>query len=377
MIRTKDEIDKDIAVADKEREARQAGRDAQMAAAQKELADSKWGRQGTAVPTATGAAMAEGKAAAGSVGASMSTPPGGSGKVQSSQAQLAKQGLKLKQGDVQAEGEEISPKIIDMAKKVQSDIPGFKYFSAFNDKYHNEKSPRSFHAKGQAMDFTVAETPTPEQGKSVVNWLKQQGASLAIDEYNNPSSKATAGHYHAQIQAKTGGVFEGPDTGYPAVLHGTEIVIPTDPASMAKMSEVLGTYVAQRVEDTRSMIGQGPGPMEQGKMLDKDFASGLQSLMGNASQFVDDMFGKVGLPSSVANPAAQIAPPVETAPAGSTPGADPALVLSKTLDSLNSTLKELPRQIGSSKEMTDMMTEMVNQLKKNVDVSTKIHRAVN
>ena len=171
-------------------------------------------------------------------------------------------------------------------------------------------------------------------------------------------------------------MFEGPDTGYPALLHGTEIVIPTDPASMAKMSEVLGTYVSQRIEDTRSVIGQGPGPMDQGKVLDKDFANGLQGLMGNASQIVDNMFGKAGLSSAISNPVAQIAPAVETAPA-TTPGADPALVLSKTLDSLNSTLKELPRQMGSSKEMTDMMVEMVSQMKKNVEVSTKIHRAVN
>ena len=376
LVRSKEEIAKDEAVAIKEREARDASRNARMTAAQDNLSAAEWGKQGTATPSATGAAMAQGQAAAGNISGSMTSAP--SGPMQkSSQSQLVKSGLKLKQGDVQGDNEEISPKIIDMAKKVQSDIPGFKYFSAFNDKFHNEKSPKSFHTKGLAMDFTVAETPTPEQGRSVVNWLKQQGASKAIDEYNNPSSKATAGHYHAQIQAKTGGVFDGPETGYPAVLHGTEIVIPTDPASMAKMSEVMGTYVAQRVHDTQSMIGAGPGSMEQGKMLDKDFANGLQGLMSNASQFVDDMFGKVGLPSSVANPAAQIAPAVETAPTGPAAGTDPALVLSKTLDSLNSTIKELPKHMGSNREMTDMMLEMVNQMKKNVDVSTKIHRAVN
>jgi hypothetical protein len=380
LVRSKEEIAKDEAVAKKEAEAREASRTARADAADANLAGSKFGTQGNAMPSATGNAMAQGKAAAGNLGASMSSPPAGGGgggpKAKSSQAQLASQGLKLKQGDVQAEGEEIAPGIIDMAKKVQSDIPGFKYFSAFNDKYHNEKSPRSFHAKGEALDFTVAEHPTPEQGKSVVNWLKQQGASLAIDEYNNPSSKATAGHYHAQIQAKTGGVFEGPDTGYPAMLHGTEIVIPTDPASMAKMSEVMGTYVAQRVQDTQSMIGGG-AEMQQGKTLDKDFASGLAGMMGNASQFVDDMFGKVGLPSAVSNPAAQITPSAEPASAGAGQGADPTAILSKTLDNLASTIKDLPQQMGSSREMTDMMVEMVNQMKKNVDVSTKIHRAVN
>jgi hypothetical protein len=375
LVRSKEEIEKDIATEAKVREQRELTRQAELAKAQEEFNKSS-STQGNAMPTATAQAAATGKAAAGNLGSSMSSPPSSGPKTKTSQGQLAAQGLKLKQGDVQAEGEEIAPGIIDMAKKVQSDIPGFKYFSAFNDKYHNEKSPRSFHAKGQAMDFTVAEHPTPEQGKSVVNWLKQQGASLAIDEYNNPSSKATAGHYHAQIQAKTGGVFEGPDSGYPAMLHGTEIVIPTDPESMSKLNEVLGTYVAQRIEDTRSMIGSSPG-MDQGKTLDKDFASGLQGLMGNTSQFVDDMFGKVGLPSAVSNPAAQITPSAEPASAGAGQGTDPTAILSKTLDNLNSTIKDLPQQMGSNREMTDMMLEMVNQMKKNVDVSTKIHRAVN
>ena len=376
LVRSKEEIEKDIATEAKVREQRELTRQAELAKAQEEFNKSS-STQGNAMPAATGAAMAQGKAASGNLGASMSTPPGPSGPMQkSSQAQLAASGLKLKAGDVQGDNEEISPKILNMAKKVQGDIPGFKYFSAFNDKYHNEKSPRSFHTKGLAMDFTVAETPTPEQGKSVVNWLKQQGASLAIDEYNNPSSKATAGHYHAQIQAKTGGVFDGPETGYPAMLHGTEIVIPTDPASMARMSEVMGTYVAQRVQDTQSMIGGG-GEMQQGKTLDKDFASGLAGMMGNASQFVDDMFGKVGLPSAVSNPAAQIAPSAEPAPDSAGQGTDPTAILSQTLDSLNSTIRELPKQMGSNREMTEMMIEMVNQMKKNVDVSTKIHRAVN
>jgi uncharacterized protein YoxC len=62
---------------------------------------------------------------------------------------------------------------------------------------------------------------------------------------------------------------------------------------------------------------------------------------------------------------------------GAGQGTDPTAILSKTLDNLNSTIKELPSQLGSNREMTDMMLEMVNQMKKNVDVSTKIHRAVN
>ena len=109
------------------------------------------------------------------------------------------QGLKMKKGDVHAEGAGVHPKLVEMAKQVQANMPNFAYFSAFNDQYHQEKSPSSFHTKGLAMDFALSKAPTKEEGQAIVKYLQSIGASTAIDEYNNPSSKSTAGHIHAQI----------------------------------------------------------------------------------------------------------------------------------------------------------------------------------
>lgn len=126
-----------------------------------------------------------------------------------SQDDLKGLGLKIKSGDVQAEGAGISPKLIELAKAVQSGVPGFNQFTGFNDRFHNEKAPGSQHTKGLAMDFTVAQQPSIEDGKKITSWLKQMGASLAIDEYNNPTAGATAGHFHAQIPAfKDGGLVD-------------------------------------------------------------------------------------------------------------------------------------------------------------------------
>jgi hypothetical protein len=134
---------------------------------------------------------------------------GGGGLQAKSQDDLKGLGLKIKAGDVQAEGAGISPKLIELAKAVQAGVPGFGQFTGFNDKFHNEKAPGSQHTKGLAMDFTTAQAPSIEDGKKVTDWLKQMGASLAIDEYNNPSSGATAGHFHAQIPAfKDGGLVD-------------------------------------------------------------------------------------------------------------------------------------------------------------------------
>ena len=145
-----------------------------------------------------------------------------------SQEDLIKSGLKLKSGDVQGAGNSLNSAIIEMAKKVQGGgVANFNYFSGFNDKWHNENATNSQHAKGNAMDFTLTKPPSKEEGQKIVSYLKGLGASLAIDEYNNPSSKATAGHIHAQVpQAATGGILTGPTSGYQAMLHGTEAVVP-------------------------------------------------------------------------------------------------------------------------------------------------------
>jgi hypothetical protein len=143
-----------------------------------------------------------------------------------SQSDLTKMGLKLKTGDVQAEGSKIDPKIIDLAQQVQSNMPNFSYFSGFNDKFHQEKSPSSSHTTGRAMDFALSKEPSKEEGQEIVKWLKGMGASVAIDEYNNPSSKSTAGHIHAQIAGYAdGGVASSPQIAMVAE-KGPEAMIP-------------------------------------------------------------------------------------------------------------------------------------------------------
>lgn len=176
---------------------------------------------------------------------------GGGTGVTASQDNLKNMGLNIKAGDVQAEGAGINSKLIELAQAVQSSVPGFKYFSAFNDKFHQEKAPGSQHAKGRAFDFTVAGNPSIEEGKGITDWLRQSGASLAIDEYNNPSSKATAGHFHAAIpEFETGGLAVGPDSGYSAKLHGTEAVIPmqNNSGDFVKMFETMAVQSSRMAD---------------------------------------------------------------------------------------------------------------------------------
>jgi hypothetical protein len=205
---------------------------------------------GAEVPTGTapspggGTAPSPGGGTAPSPGGGTAPSPGGgtaprpSGNVQSSEAQLREAGLVLKKGDVQKAGAELDPRLIDIAKQVQASVPGFMQFTGFNDQFHAEKSPRSLHAKGKAFDFVVGKKPSKEEGAKIVELMKSLGVDYGIDEYNNPSAQATGGHFHGQLKAYDGGVFEGPTAGYDVELHGREAVVPLpNPDSMITVSD--------------------------------------------------------------------------------------------------------------------------------------------
>lgn len=169
---------------------------------------------------------------------------------------LEQQGLKLKKGDVQAEGAELSPNIIEMAKNIQENIKGFGYFSGFNDNFHQEKASTSKHTKGLAADFTLDKKPTPEQGKELVTWLNKQGASLAIDEYNSPSAKATGGHIHVEIPTfAEGGNLAAGKLGI-AGEAGPEFV--EGPASITPMGDIMGVF-----NNMAMMMGQQVGAIDE------------------------------------------------------------------------------------------------------------------
>jgi hypothetical protein len=161
-------------------------------------------------------------------------------------------GLKIKKGDVHAEGSALSPKLVQLAQAIQSNMPNFNYFSSFNDKFHQEKASSSSHTRGTALDFTLTKPPTPEEGQEIVSYLKSMGANLVIDEYNNPSSNATAGHIHAQIPGfADGGVAMDPTIAMVAE-KGPEAMLPlTSDGFLGK----LGSAMAAMVPQQQTMIG--------------------------------------------------------------------------------------------------------------------------
>lgn len=125
-------------------------------------------------------------------------PPPGSAPV-SAQDLIDKHGLKLRSPRAQRDDMAISPKLIDLAKKIK-DMPGFESFTAFNDSYHHKEGLLGPHTKGLAVDFILQKKPSPKEGEEIEKTLKGMGFDYALDEYNKPSRGSSGDHIHAQIK---------------------------------------------------------------------------------------------------------------------------------------------------------------------------------
>jgi hypothetical protein len=122
-------------------------------------------------------------------------------------------------------GGETSQQLMTVAQAIQDKLGGdLKHFSAFNDSYH--RGPNSLHGQGRALDFTITD---PDKAAAVADMVRSiPGISKVIDEYANPSGRATAPHIHAEISAANGAILSGPASGYKPnlTMHGTEAIVP-------------------------------------------------------------------------------------------------------------------------------------------------------
>lgn len=108
-------------------------------------------------------------------------------------------GAQATAGGATAEG------VTDLARAIQNDIPGVKHFSSFNDLFH--KGTGSKHAAGLAFDTSIADpSKSAETAEAIRAKLKAAGLSpeafRVIDEYRNPSARATGGHIHTQFNSR-------------------------------------------------------------------------------------------------------------------------------------------------------------------------------
>jgi hypothetical protein len=143
--------------------------------------------------------------------------------------------------DTHGEGYGLDPKLLDGIVKLQQADFGdltLQHITALNDYYHALNFNNTAHKDGRAVDFTLNKAPTPEQSAKIINILKGIGFGTVKDEYNYPTSSTEGKHFHAEIPKQElpsldmGGIVRGPKSGFPAMLHGNEMVIPLSPDSL-------------------------------------------------------------------------------------------------------------------------------------------------
>jgi hypothetical protein len=162
-------------------------------------------------------------------------------------------GLRIKSGEATAGGS-ASENLYALAQRIQNELGGdLKHFSAFNDSYH--QGTNSVHTQGRALDFTLNDPSKAAQVAAMIRGMP--GVAKVLDEYTNPSSRATAGHIHAEINGAAGfkGALSGPMSGYkPNVLmHGNEelSIRPAGGSSNSNSGASEGTMMKliERVDD--------------------------------------------------------------------------------------------------------------------------------
>lgn len=197
--------------------------------------------------------------------------------------------------DTQGEGYGISPKLLEGIVKLQNtDFDGLRmmHITALNDYYHAKNFPRSAHAQGRALDFTLTERPDKEQSARITSILNSLGFENVKDEYNDPTRHTKGAHFHAEVpQMAKGGIISGATSGYPAVLHGNEIVVPLDPKSMLAD---LGKKTAEQVKTEMSVAERTfrQEMPENGEMY-KNLSGQNRQLMEMLALKLDDVINKL------------------------------------------------------------------------------------
>ncbi|KQK40175.1 ATP synthase F1 subunit delta, partial [Acinetobacter baumannii] len=108
-------------------------------------------------------------------------------------------GLRIK-GQESIAGGQVRAYTANFAQLTQSALgKGLNRFTAFNDLYH--KGTNSKHATGNAFDFTLDDAKKSSEAVSQLEQMaKRYGFVVKVlDEYRNPSKRATGGHIHVSV----------------------------------------------------------------------------------------------------------------------------------------------------------------------------------
>jgi len=118
---------------------------------------------------------------------------------------------------------DISSIVSNILKDFKQSSPNVKVtITSGNDNFHKRLGYKSKHTEGNAIDITLNpyNTESSNEFTSVLNKYKSKDSKFSfIDEYKNPSSSSTGGHFHLQYGGKSVGSVSPEISATPEMLN--------------------------------------------------------------------------------------------------------------------------------------------------------------
>ena len=126
------------------------------------------------------------------------------------------------------------------------------------------------------------------QVETLKELLDSLGAKKVINEMRAPANKKAAGAWGPHIHAEfaNGGIARGPRSGFPALLHGTEAVVPLPDGKTIPVRNDGNTEMINAIKDLKNSMNPAPN------MSDQSVVAVLQDIL-RAQRDQGDTLGKI------------------------------------------------------------------------------------
>lgn len=183
-------------------------------------------------------------------------------------------------GDVHKDGEYVDDRMIMLLSRLK-DQDWMGLVTSVNDNFHQNRTSK--HREGKAIDFTVKQgLYNAELAEKIKSFIEGEIPGLKVrDEYANPSSGATGGHFHVELGARRGmmpGTFDAPTSGTLMAVHNREMIAPLDPNS------IIAKLLTASPSEAESIIGG---------MNNTDIAAALKEGFGQMNEKMDTFISQV------------------------------------------------------------------------------------
>lgn len=189
---------------------------------------------------------------------------------------------------------EVAPKFQSLLDKMTSVGYKIRSLGGYSDRNVAGTGTKSAHSRGWAIDVNPGANP---MGSKLITDMPDEvvehARSLGLGWGGDWSSKKDAMHYSAQkneggyLKARKGGIFDGPDKGYPVELHGGEMVAPLKQDSVLMK---LAKTPATAEEESKPMT---PSSSILQKEIFEKVASMNSEMVDNMVRKLDDMVNAI------------------------------------------------------------------------------------